>query len=128
MADPVRHDGSPRAGGRVSVQVVGISRLAGLVVDREVPHEDARRRARHAFQARPGALETLKDDFEQLPLLRVHVCGLEVVDAEEVVVELAYVFVDKVAAGHISAAAVVATFGVIETIDVVSPRRDWPLS
>lgn len=127
MADPVRHDRSTRPGGCIPMYIVRVARLARLVVDREVAYKDARQRPRQAYQARSRTLQTLKDDLEELALLRVHIRGLEVVDAEEVVVELANVLVDKVAAGHIGAAAVVAALGVVEAVDVVSPGWNGPL-
>jgi hypothetical protein len=59
-------------------------------------------------------------------LLRIHLRGFEVVDTEKIVVELAYIFVDEVAAGYVDATATVAV-RVVESIDIVPLRWNRPL-
>lgn len=128
MTNPIRHHSSSRACGSVSVQIVRVSCLARLVVDRKVCHINAGGRARHAVHGCTRALEAFKNHFKQLALLRIHISSLEVVDAEKVIVELAYVFVDEVAARYVSTATAITALWVVEPIDVVPFRWDGSLS
>lgn len=73
------------------MQVVRVARLHRLIINREITDKDARVRARHTFHRRSRALEALEHNFEQLSLLRVHICRLEIVDTEEAVIELSHV-------------------------------------
>ena len=127
MTNPIRHHSSARSCGSVSVQIVRIARLARLIVDREIRHVDACGRARYVLHGRTRALKAFQDHLEQLSLLRIHICGLEVVNTKKVVVELAYVFVDEVASGHIRATAAIAALWVVEAIDIVPLRRNRSL-
>ena len=104
------------------MHVVRITRLHGQIVDREISHEDARVGARHAVHGRSRALKAFEDDFEQLALLRVHVRGLEVIDAEEAVVKLTHVLVQEIAALNVHGAAAAAV-RVVEGFAVVAFGR-----
>lgn len=101
------------------MQIVRIASLARLVVDREICHVYACARARYFIHSGARALKTFQGHFEQLALLRIHVSSFKIVDAEEVVIKLAYIFVDEVAAGHVRAATAIASLRMVETIDVV---------
>lgn len=122
MTYSIRHYSSARTSGGVPVQIVRIARLARLVVNREIRHVDTCIRVRYTIHRRARALEAFQDHLEQLTLLWVHIRGFEVVNTEKVVVELAYVFVDEVAAGHICATAAIAALWMVEAIDIVPVR------
>ena len=109
------------------MQVIWVTSLHRLIIDREIAHEDAGIGARDALHGRAGALEAFEHNFEQFALLWVHVRCLEVVDAEEAVVELTDVLFEEIASGNIHGAST-ATIGVIERVDVVTLRRDSALS
>lgn len=102
------------------MQIIWVARLPRLIVDSKVGHEDTGGRARYAFHGCARALETFVRDLEQVPLLRVHVRGLHVVDSEKVVVKLANILVDEIASGDIGATAAVAALGMVEPLNVVS--------
>lgn len=128
MTDSIRHHSSARAGRGVPVHIVRIARLARLVVDREIRHVDTCVRTRYTVHSRARALEAFQGRLEQLALLWIHIRGFEVVNTEKVIVELAYIFVDEVAAGHVRATAAVAALWMIEAIDIVSIRWNRSLS
>jgi hypothetical protein len=119
VADTVGHDGGARTGGGVSVNVVGITGLIGLVVDGEVADVDTGERAGEALHGGTGALERLIDNLQKLSLLRIHVGGLEVVDAKEAIVEVAQIFVDEVSTWDVGASTALS-IGVVETLQVIS--------
>lgn len=117
MANTVPQNSRSHPGSRVPIQVLAVPGLHDLIIDGEVAHIDARVGARRLLERDTRILETFEHDFQQLPLLRVHVCGLEIVDAEEAVLELADVLVEEVAALGDDAARPVAV-GVVEGVGV----------
>lgn len=42
-------------------------------------------------------LKTLKDDFQELSLLWIHVCRFQIVDAEKAIIELTDIFAEEIA-------------------------------
>jgi hypothetical protein len=54
------------------------------------------------IQCYPGALKRLKHNLEELSLLRIHCRSLAVIDAEELVIELSNVVLEKVSASSLS--------------------------
>lgn len=110
------------------MHIVWIACLAGLVVDREIRHVDADIGAGNAAHGGARALEAFQDRLEQLSLLRIHICGFEVVDTEKIIIEVADVLVDEVAAGHVGAAAAIAALWMVIAIDIVSVRWNRSLS
>lgn len=119
VGDTVGHDGGAGTRRSVSVDVVGVTGLVGLVIDGEVTDVDTSVGAGEALHGGAGALKGLIGDFEELALLRIHVGGLEVVDTEEAIVEVAQILVDEVSTRDVGATAAL-TVGVVVTLDVVS--------
>lgn len=97
-------------------------RLHDHKVEGEITHVTARIRTRRLLERHAGALETLEHDFEEFPLLRVHVRRLEVIDAEEAIVEGADVLAEEVPALGYHTTGPVHTVRMVEAI-YVEPRR-----
>lgn len=85
----------------------------------EVADVDASIGPLNGLKSDAGALEGLVDDLEQLALLRVHILRLEVVDAEESILESADIVVEEVASRRINCAEMVGVF-VVEGFGIVS--------
>lgn len=120
VADPVGHDGSAGAAGDIPMQIIGIARHHGLVVDGEVGDKDAHGGPGHAFHRDTSTLEALVDNLKEFALLRIHVRSLKVVNAEEAIIKRPDVLVDEVATWDIGCAAAVPAIGVVEAVNVVS--------
>ena len=101
--------------------------LHHLEVESEVADKTAGIRPRSFVERNTGVLEAFKNDFKQLPLLRIHVSGLEIIDAEETVLELPNIIFEEVATLRHDAAWTVHAVGVIEAVDVESRFRDIAL-
>lgn len=121
VANPIGHDGSARPSSNVAVQIVRVARLHRLIITREIADKDAGIGARHFFHRRSRVLETFEHNFEKLSLLRIHVCCLEIINTEEIVVELTHILAQEVAARNIHRAAATAIW-VIEASKVVALR------
>ena len=126
MTDSVGQDGGTQTSRGVSVGVLGILELHGDEVGDEVADIATDVGVRDLIQREAGVLERLEDHLKQLALLGVHVCGLEVVDAEEGVLEPADVVLDEVAALHVERARTVRV-GVVEAVDVEARRWEAAL-
>ena len=117
MADSVGQDGSTQTSRRVSVGVLGILELHGDEIRHEIADIATDVGVRDLVQREAGVFERLEDNLEQLPLLWVHIRGLEVVDAEEGVLEPADIVLNEVAALHVERAGPVRV-RVVEAVDV----------
>lgn len=109
------------------MDIVKITRLLDLVVHSEVADKHASIGPGDAIHGHASIFQTLIHDLEDLPLLRVHVGGLEVVDAEEAIVELPDVFLQEIPAVCIHDAGRVGV-RLVEAIDVEARGRDTSLA
>lgn len=82
----------------VATEEVWLPCLHHPIVEGEATSKDPSVGAFDIFEGHTSILKTLVHDLQELSLLWIHVGGFEIVDAEEAILELAKVFVDKVSA------------------------------
>ena len=98
VTDTVRQDRRAHASSMVATKVIGLSGLHHPVVQSKASGKNSGVGSLDISQGHTGVLQTLIYNFQQLPLLGVHVSGFHIVDTEKAVLELAKIFVNKVAA------------------------------
>lgn len=120
MADAVAQDSRAQARGTVPVQIFRITQLHHLEVHSKISNVAANIRIGGLKKRHTGTFETFIDDLEKFALLRVHIQGFHIVDAEEVVFKRANVVVrgQEVATGHVHASRPTASTDVVESVDV----------
>lgn len=121
MADPVSKDRCSHTSGAVATQVFRVSGLYYLVVDSEVSNIASCVGTRNFVKWDTRALETLKDSFEELPLLWIHIRGLEVIDTEKAILEGTRVLIEKVATLGVHTAWPIYPIRMVEGVSV-EPR------
>lgn len=128
MADPISKDGRSNTRCSIPAKIFRVFHLRDLVIDREVPNVTASVRTRDLLKGNSSALKTFEDHLEELPLLWIHILGFHIIDSEETVLEITYIFVDKVTAYRIETTRPLSAVWMVEAIDIESRLWNLPLA
>ena len=82
----------------VATKIIWLSCLHHPIVKSKAPREHSGIGSLDIFEGNTSILKTLIYDFQQFTLLRVHISGFDVVNAEKAVFELTQIFMNEVAA------------------------------
>lgn len=108
------------------MEIIGLSILRHPMIHSKASRENPRVRPSDLLNWYTSILKAFVGNFQELTLLRVHISGFHVVDAEEAVFEFSQILMDEIAATHAHATDLFSSFGVMEGIDV--PALWWHIA
>lgn len=117
MTNPISQQSLTTSGTVVAVDLIRILNLHKKVVMSKIAYINASIRPRYIVHGYACIFKAFKDNLKQLTLLRVHIRRLEVVDAEEAIIELAYVFLQEIATIRVDYTSP-RCFGIVKPLNI----------